>query len=86
MFSRLDVIKDLGVVLYEPLCIDRHFEDTIGRANRVLGLVLRMFREVKNLECIQMFGPYWSYVFIMWVPFFIKHQIEPPPSRTIGSS
>lgn len=50
---RVQVIKDLGILLDRELTFKSHYQDIISRANRQLGFIFKIADEFRDLACLR---------------------------------
>ena len=78
--EQVPIIKDLGVLITNNLCWSKHIESIVSSANKTLGLVKRICKEVKNtntrktLYCA-LVRPKLEYASSVWSPYTIKHRL-----------
>lgn len=51
--ERVQVIRDLGVLLDRELTFRAHFQDIISRANRQLGFIFKIADEFRDISCLR---------------------------------
>ena len=72
--EQVTIIKDLGVLIANNLCWSKHIESIVSSANKTLGLVKRICKEVKNtntrrtLYCA-LVRPKLEYASSVWSPY-----------------
>lgn len=69
-------MKDLGVTFDEKLKFNIHIDNIAGKANRMLGFVMRMTKDFTNPKCIKslfftLVRPTLEYAAAIWNPFRI---------------
>ena len=74
-------IRDLGVTVSFDLQWTRHIEQITAKANRTLGLVKRVCRDVgdvrtKRLLYCTLVRPQWEYCSNLWSPFSAIHAVQ----------
>ena len=78
--EQVTIIKDLGVLIANNLCWSKHIESIVSSANKTLGLVKRICKEVKStnmrktLYCA-LVRPKLEYASSVWSPYTIKHHL-----------
>lgn len=75
VLGRVEVMKDLGICLDSMLRFTDHYDQMISKANQMLGFIMRMSKDFKDLHCMVML--YISYVrslleygSIIWCPHY----------------
>lgn len=53
LIPRKDNIKDLGVILDSKLTFKQHISFIVAKASRQLGLVIRMTRDFRSIQCLK---------------------------------
>lgn len=76
--SRVDSIRDLGVVFHQSLSFTVHIESIVCRANRMAGFIRRQCAEFNNVTAlIHLFNslvrPILEYCSVVWSPFYAIH-------------
>ena len=78
--SKYPLVSFLGVLITNNLCWSKHIESIVSSANKTLGLVKRICKEVKNMKTRKLFiaalaRPKLEYTSIVWLPYTIKRDI-----------
>ena len=64
-------VKDLGVTVCSDVSWTRHIEETVAKANRTLGLVKRICKDMHDHALVR---PILEYASNLWSPYTIKHK------------
>lgn len=77
--TRVTTVRDLGICLDGGLCFSDHYQHMIDKANRMLGLVLRMSGDFNDLDCVvTLFKSYvrstLEYGSSIWCPYYEVHK------------
>ena len=72
-------IKDLGIVISCDLQWGRHIEEMVSKANRKLGLVKRVCRDITDISTRKLIFcslvlPHLEYCSSTWSPSTVKHR------------
>ena len=72
-------VKDLGVTVCSDVSWTRHIEETVAKANRTLGLVKRICKDmhdqtVRKVLFCAIVRPILEYASNLWSPYTIKHK------------
>ena len=78
ILEQVSIIKDLDVLITNNLSWLRHIESIVLMANKTLGLVKRICRDMKNINTRRilyctLLRPKLEYTSCMWSPYTIKH-------------
>ncbi len=73
-------LKDLGVVVSKDLSWSQHINSIVSKANKTLGLIKRICKEVKNVKTRRtlycaLVRPKLEYASNVWSPYTIKHKL-----------
>jgi len=79
LLNRTEQTKDLGVIVDSRLKFDIHIENTVKRANRMLGFVMRVCRQFRKLHSIlalynTLVRPILEYCSPVWSPIYAIHS------------
>ena len=80
ILEQVSTFKDLGVLISNNLSWSKHIESIVSKANKTLGLIKRICKEVKNtntrriLYCA-LVRPKLEYASSVWSPYTIKHRL-----------
>ena len=81
--QRVDHVKDLGVILDTKLTFKQHISFIIAKASRQMGLIIRMTRDFKNIQCLvalycSLVRSSLEYCSVVWIPYYNNaiHRIE----------
>jgi hypothetical protein len=78
--EQVSTFKDLGVLISNNLSWSKHIESIVSKANKTLGLIKRICKEVKNtntrriLYCA-LVRPKLEYASSVWSPYTIKNRL-----------
>ena len=80
MLEQVFITKDLGVLITNNLSWSKHIESIVSKANKTLGLIKRICREVKNINTRRILyctlvRPKLEYASSVWSPYTIKHRM-----------
>lgn len=78
MIQKVTTIKDLGVSLDSKLSFETHIDNIVNKAFKMLGFMLRITQDFRNLKCIMIL--YFTlvrsmveYNSVVWNPFYAKN-------------
>jgi hypothetical protein len=80
ILEQVSTFKDLGVLISNNLSWSKHIESIVSKANKTLGLIKRICKEVKNtntrriLYCA-LVRPKLEYASSVWSPYTIKDRL-----------
>ena len=91
VLNRVNVIRDLGVLLDAKLSFNQHIERTINQANSVLGMICAMANDVRDPMCLKalfcsLVRPILEYASVVWCPassVWIERVFESKVARAI---
>jgi hypothetical protein len=80
ILEQVSTIKDLGVLISNNLSWSKHIESIVSKANKTLGLIKRICKEVKNINTRRILycalvRPKLEYASSVWSPYTIKHRL-----------
>ena len=72
--------KDLGVVVSKDLSWSQHINSIVSKANKTLGLIKRICKEVENVKTRRtlycaLVRPKLEYASNVWSPYTVKHKL-----------
>ena len=75
--TRVNEMKDIGVIVDSELKFDRHINSKIETANKVLGIIRRSFLYLSADILIPLYKAlvrsHFDYAMIIWNPHSVKH-------------
>ena len=76
----VSIIKDLGVLITNNLSWSKHIESIVSKANKTLGLIKRICRDVKNINTRRILyctlvRPKLEYASSVWSSYTIEHRM-----------
>ena len=81
--QRVANVKDLGVILDAKLTFKQHISFIVAKASRQMGLIMRMTRDFKNIQCLvtlycSLVRSSLEYCSVVWLPYYNNaiHRIE----------
>ena len=87
--TRVNEMKDIGVIVDSGLKFDKHINSKIKTANKVLGIIRRSFLYLSADILIPLYKvlvrSHFDYAMIIWNPHLVKHieSIEGVPGYVI---
>ena len=76
-FKKTDSEKDLGIKIDSHLNFDDHIAETVNKANRILGLIRRNFKDLNNSSFCALYKAlvrsHLEYGQYVWSPYKLKH-------------
>ena len=77
ILEQVPYIKDLDVMISNDLSWSKHIEGIFSKANRTLGLIKRICKEIKdtNILYCALVRPKLEYTSSVWLPYTIKHSL-----------
>ena len=80
ILEHVSIIKDLGVLITNNLFCSKHIESFVSKANKTLGLIKRICRDVKNINTRRILyctlvRPKLEYASSVWSSYTIKHRM-----------